>query len=134
MRHLPQPSYTHGIYICKLNTLHTCCAYKFRLFRLFDHGFACSCDYGGLERLADYSELPRRLALWFPREHLFQDLLAKIPAMVACLVRVSPYVRMCVLKSFLHAWTTSHRAREYLLLTRIFGCSNAPDAMKHYFC
>jgi hypothetical protein len=80
------------------------------------------------------SELPRRLALWFPHEHLSQELLAKIPAMFTCRVRASPYVRMCVLKSFLHAWTTSHRAHEHTLLTCIFGCANAPDAMKHYFC
>jgi hypothetical protein len=46
----------------------------------------------------------------------------------------SHYARMCVLKSFLHAWTTSHRAHEHILLTCIFGCAHAPDAMRHYFC
>jgi hypothetical protein len=65
-------------------------------------------------------EIDCRLCMGLPMEHLYPEALANFPGTFQLLSRASPQVRMCVLKTFMNAWTTSHRAHEQTLLTYIY--------------
>ena len=45
---------------------------------------------------------------------------------------LSSHCAMCVLKTWLHAWTTSHRMHGPEVLTCVFGCRAASDSLAHY--
>lgn len=48
------------------------------------------------------------------------------------LLQLSPHSAMCVLKTWLNGWTTSHRMHEPFLRSCIFGCVDAHDDLCHY--
>ena len=48
------------------------------------------------------------------------------------LKRCSMHVSMCVAKTYVNAWATTHRYHEQHRLTCILGCKGADDTLAHY--
>ncbi len=48
------------------------------------------------------------------------------------LPRVKQHAAMCLFKTLVGGWTTSHRMHEPDKLPCIFGCRDAPDDLRHY--
>ncbi len=48
--------------------------------------------------------------------------------------RLPKHCVMCILKTWLNAWTTSHRMHEQIRLKCIFGCPKSLDILDHYVC
>ena len=58
------------------------------------------------------------------------DLSSFEPSSVVC--KLSSHCAMCVLKTWLNAWTTSHRMHEPFIRRCIFGCPDSVDNLAHY--
>ena len=51
----------------------------------------------------------------------------------AALQHCGEHVKMCVFKTWIGGWTTSHRMHEPVQMSCLFGCRDCEDTIRHYF-